>query len=120
MDLFTTIVQVSIALVILNVWLLRREMSTDYRGGQAKNMTEEFAVYGLPRWFMVTTGILKVSLAAALIAGVWFPQLTKPAAAAMGLLMLGAVIMHIKVRDPVKKATPALALLILCLIVAAV
>ena len=87
-------------------------------GGDAKNMKEEFAVYGLPMWFMYTVACLKVLLAASLILGVWLPIFTQPAAIGMAVLMLGAVLMHVKVKDPIKKALPALNLLILCLVVA--
>jgi hypothetical protein len=35
----------------------------------------------------------------------------------MAVLMFGAVAMHMKVRDPIKKSLPALLVLLLCLIV---
>ncbi len=104
-----------IGLGILNVWLLRARRATDYRGGDAKNMKEEFAVYGLPPSFMVAIGIVKVSLAIALIAGTWMPSLVQPAALAMAVLMAGAVSMHIKVKDSLKKTLPSLAMLALSL-----
>lgn len=104
-----------IGLGILNVWLLRARRATDYRGGDAKNMKEEFAVYGLPPSFMVAIGIVKVSLAIALIAGTWMPSIVQPAALAMAVLMAGAVSMHIKVKDSLKKTLPSLAMLALSL-----
>jgi len=112
------IVQVVIAVAILNVWLLRHGKATSYRGGNARSLKEEFAVYGLPGWFMGVVGFLKLLLAVLLIAGIWFSPLTKPAAAGMAVLMLGAVSMHVKVKDPLRKALPALGMLVLCLIVA--
>ena len=118
MSRFVLIIQVVIALGILNVWLLRYGKATDYRGGSARSLREEFAVYGLPGWFMGVAGFLKVLFAALLIAGIWLPPVTKPAAAGMAVLMLGAVSMHVKVKDPLKKALPALGMLVLCLIVA--
>jgi hypothetical protein len=36
----------------------------------------------------------------------------------MALLMLGAVVMHMKIRDPLRKALPAMTMLILSLVVA--
>jgi hypothetical protein len=36
----------------------------------------------------------------------------------MAMLMLGAVSMHVRVKDPLKKALPALGMLVLCLTVA--
>ena len=67
---------------------------------------------------MGVIGFFKILLATLLIVGVWVPALTFPAAIGMAVLMLGAVVMHVKVKDPVKKALPALTLLLLCLIVA--
>ena len=110
--------QLIVALGILNVWLLRSGKSTAYRGGGAKNMREEFAVYGLPFWLFCVIGVLKVSLAIALIAGIWYTPLTQPAAMGMGLLMLGAFVMHLKVKDPIKKALPSLTVLAMCAAIA--
>lgn len=108
-----------IGLGILNVWLIRASWSTAYRGGDAKNMKEEFAVYGLPAWFMYAIGAIKVSLAIALIAGTWNIQLVQPAAIGMAVLMAGAVSMHIKVKDTAKKTLPSLVMLLLSVFVAA-
>lgn len=114
MEALVITAQVGIALIILNVWLLRAGKSTAWRGGNAQSMREEFAVYGLPPWFMVLVGAFKVLLACLLIAGVWFPALTQFSAAALAGLMLGAVAMHFKVRDPLSKSIPASTLLALC------
>jgi hypothetical protein len=40
-----------------------------------------------------------------------------PAAVMMIILMTGAVIMHLKVKDPFQKAAPALSLLVLSIMV---
>lgn len=120
MQILVIVIQLIIALGILNVWLLRYRKETDFRGGEAKNLREEFEVYGLPPWFMKVVGFFKILFAVLLIVGIWVPTVTKPAAIGMAVLMLGAVSMHIKVKDPVKKALPAFSLLVLCLIVALV
>ena len=117
MEQYLWLVQVFVALAILNVWILRFGKTTAWRGGDAKNMREEFAVYGLPSWFLGIIGFFKILLAALLIVGVWVPWLSQPAAVGMALLMLGAVVMHFKVRDPVKKSLPAFTLLLLCLVI---
>ena len=105
--------QIIIALAIFNVWFLRFGTSTQYRGGNAKNMKEEFAVYGLPEWSVFAIGFLKVMAASLLLAGIFYPVLVLPAAGTMFALMLGAVAMHVKVKDPFIKSVPALSLLIL-------
>lgn len=112
MDSLALVLQIIIALGIFNVWVLRFGKSTSWRGGDASNMKEEFAVYGLPEWSMKVIGALKMLLAIGLIAGVWYPELTNPAAIGMATLMLGAVAMHLKVRDPLMKALPAFTLLV--------
>ena len=120
MDWIMNIIQVVIGLGIYNVWLLRFGRATAYRGGDAKNLKEEFAVYGLPSWSVAVIGSLKMLCATLLIGGVWYPPVTKPAAAGLGILMAGAVAMHLKVKDPVQRYVPALTMLVLCAIVAVV
>ncbi len=80
-------------------------------------MLEEFQVYGLPAWFMKVVGFLKILLAVLLIIGIWVPVVVNPAAIGMALLMIGAIAMHIKVKDPLKKALPAFIMLILSVLV---
>jgi uncharacterized membrane protein YphA (DoxX/SURF4 family) len=113
------IAQLIIALGILNVWFLRFNKPTPYRGGTAKSMKEEFAAYGLPSWSMWVVGGLKIFFALCLLAGFWVPELIRPAAIGMAILMLGAIAMHIKVGDPLMKSVPASAVLALSLVVAA-
>lgn len=112
------IAQVVIALGLLNVWLLRFNTATAYRGGTATNMKEEFATYGLPLWFMWVVGALKITIASLLLVGLWLPQLIHPAAIGLAILMLGAIAMHIKVGDAFKRTAPAAAMLVLSLLVA--
>lgn len=118
MEIAVKIMQVVIALGIFNVWLLRSSIATNYRGGDAKNLREEFAAYGLPHWFMILIGTLKLSCAVALLVGLWLPVVTRPAAVTMAALMLGAVAMHVKVKDPPSKTVPASVMLALSIAVA--
>ncbi|MDP1859302.1 MAG: DoxX family protein [Gemmatimonadaceae bacterium] len=111
------ILQIAAALGLLNVWLLRFNRPTAYRGGDAGSMREEFARYGLPAWFAYVIGALKIGSALALLAGIWFPAAVLPAAALICILMLGALAMHASIRDPLKKSLPALGMLVICLIV---
>ena len=123
MQTITPILQVGIALGLFNVWLLRFSRSTPYRGGAAATMPEEFFAYGLPRWSTYLVGLLKLGAGLALIIGLWHPHWVLPAALLIVGLMLGALFMHFKIRDPLKKNLPALVMLILsvslCLITAA-
>ena len=111
MNIVIAILQITVAAVLLNVWLLRFQRRTPYRGGDARSMREEFAVYGLPGWFRYVIGTLKVGSALCLIAGLWLRFLVFPSALLIALLMLGALAMHVKIRDPLKKSVPALVML---------
>lgn len=118
METAVLVIQVIIALGIYNVWLLRFRKATEWRGGTAKNMKEEFEVYGLPSWFMGIVGFLKLLLATLLIVGVWYQPVVRPAAIGMIILMLGAISMHVRVNDPLKRFLPAFTMLVLSGIVA--
>lgn len=109
-----------IGLSILNVWLVRSKKSTEWRGGDANNIVEEFQTYGLPVWFMWTIGTLKVILAVMLLASIYYPGLEQIAAYGIAILMLGAVSMHIKISDPLKKSLPAFTFLVLSVLVAVI
>jgi hypothetical protein len=120
MDLAVKVIQVVVALGIYNVWLVRFRKSTSWRGGTAQNLREEFEVYGLPGWFMGVVGFLKLLCATLLIAGVWYPALTRPAAVGLAVLMAGAVAMHFKVKDPLMRSLPAFTMLVLSVAIAVV
>jgi hypothetical protein len=110
--------QLIIAFGIYNVWLLRPQKQTAWRGGDAKNMEEEFHVYGLSTTCMKIVRVCKLSCATALLIGFFYKPFAVAGATGMALLMLAAVVMHAKVRDPIKKSLPAASLLVLSLIVA--
>lgn len=112
MHTIQVVLQIAVALGLLNVWLFRTNQSTPYRGGNAHTMREEFAAYGLPPFAMYLVGTLKVGAALCLIAGVWLPSLVFPAALLIAILMVGALAMHVKIHDPALKSVPALGLLL--------
>ena len=120
MDTALSTISVVVALTVLNVWVLRFNRPTQWRGGAAQGMREEFQAYELPLWLLGVVGFLKVCCAALLIMGIWIPEVTKPAAGVLGLLMACAVSMHIKIKDPPRKLFPALCLLALSVTVAVV
>lgn len=115
MEIALIILQLFVALNILRIWLITNQRASIYRGGdgKAKTLREEFEVYGLPLWFMYVVGILKIAAAIGLILGIWMPVLVPFAAGGLIVLMLGAITMHIKVRDKVTTFLPALFMFIL-------
>ena len=118
MSVILIISQLIVAVGIYNVWLLRTKQETAWRGGNAKTMEEEFHTYGLSTQCMKIVGVVKVTMATLLIVGIWYPPFATIGASIMAALMLAAVLMHMKVRDPVIKSLPAASLLLLSLIVA--
>lgn len=108
-----SVLQIIVGLGLLNVWLLRAKASTEFRGGEARSLREEFRVYGLPEIAFYVVGALKIGAGVILIAGVWIPLPVRIAAGVVAALMVGALIMHVKVGDPLKKSVPAGIMLLL-------
>ena len=112
-EIFSNILQVAIALGLLNVWIVRFNKETSYRGGVAKTLKEEFAQYNLPAWSCYVVGFLKVTSALFLIAGIWIPQIVLPFAILITFLMLSAVTVHVMIHDSFFKTMPAIAMLVM-------
>ena len=106
--------QVIVALTILNVWFIRASKQTRFRGADARSLSEEFQEFGLSRRTYMVTSILKPMLAVSLLIAIFFPFLTKPSALALAFFMLGALIMHFRVRDEFAKYVPAFTILCGC------
>ena len=118
MNYFTIALQCIVAVSILNVWLVQNKKPTQWRGGDATTIIEEFKVYGLPVWMCYFIGTLKVVLAFGLLAAIWYPELKQPSALGLALLLLGSIVMHLKIKDPLKKSFPAFLFFIMCLYIA--
>jgi uncharacterized membrane protein YphA (DoxX/SURF4 family) len=110
--------QVAVALGLLGVWVLRTG-GAGGRGDGAERLLAEFRSYGLPAWFARVITSLELVLAVLLLAGLRWKIVAAPAACVVALVMLGALGMHVKVRDPVHKSLPAFVLLVLAAVVAA-
>ena len=119
METLAQICQIIVGCGLLNVWLLRFNKATAYRGGTASNMLQEFAAYGLPAWSCYLVGFLKVASAFGLLSGLIYPAFVLPAAIVIALLMVGALAMHLKVGDAPKKSLPALTVLVLSAVIIA-
>ena len=138
----TSVLKLIIALGLLNVWVLRCNQSTSYRGGDANNMKEEFDNYGFASWFMYAIGAFKVVLAGVLLWSVFVREFAdlKPAIISatdiltvsgkifmhdtidiigllvLSIIMIGAIIMHIKLKDSMLKSLPAFLMLAMSLV----
>tara|TARA_R110000744_G_scaffold338323_4_gene443518 strand:+ start:92 stop:481 length:390 start_codon:yes stop_codon:yes gene_type:complete len=110
---FTVAAKIIIFMSIINVWFIRFNKPTPWRGGDSKSMKEEFEIYRLSPAIMYIIGTIKVSLAVMLLISIWIKDLSTPAAGAMGIFMLGAIAMHFKADDPSIKSFPALILFLI-------
>jgi len=80
-------------------------------------MKEEFIAYGLPSWIMYLVGTLKVAFSIGLIVGLWIPEVIKFSASGIAIMMFFAIVMHVKIKDPISKSIPAITFLILSILI---
>ena len=102
-----------VSFLVTNVWLFRFNKETPYRGGNATNMVEEFAAYGLDINIMYLVGTLKVIASLGLIVGLLKTKISIYSSLMMSILMTGAIYFHFKISDPVIKYFPSV-LMLLC------
>ena len=109
-----SLLQVLVGLGLLNAWLVRARSATGYRGGAAKTLREEFQAYGLPDFAFYVVGGLKIVASLALVIGLWVDLPVRIAGGIVALLMVGALMMHVKVGDPPMRLVPAALMLLMC------
>ncbi len=102
-----------VSILVTNVWLFRFNKETPYRGGNAKNMIEEFATYGLDLNVMYLVGTLKIIASIGLIIGILKTKFSVYSSLLMAVLMIGAIYFHFKISDPAIKYFPSF-LMLLC------
>ena len=111
------IIKIITALGIFNVWMLRYNKLTEYRGGNARSLKEEFETYGLNLWLMYIIGAIKIGVSILFIISCFSAYINILdfavfyGSAIMSLIMIGAIFMHLKVNDPFKKSVPAISML---------
>ena len=57
MSYITIFLQLFVAFGLLNVWLIRCNKKTTYRGSNACSLKDEFTAYGLPLWSFYVIGL---------------------------------------------------------------
>ncbi len=90
---------------IFFVWVVRYQ-----------NIIEEFEAYKLPAWLRDLVGILKISFVLMLFSSDSIVILS--GAAGIAVLMIAALITHLRVKNPFYKMLPSMSLMILCLVIA--
>lgn len=116
MEYLEIIIKLIISLSVLNVWLLRANKPSQWRGANAESLKDEFKAYGLSVEIMKVVGAIKILLSLLIIASIFYPPLTIIGAIGMAVMMTGAIIMHIRIKDAPKRSLPALIFLCLSLI----
>ena len=107
------VVSFFVSFLVTNVWLFRFNKETPYRGGDAINMIEEFAEYGLNTNIMYLVGFLKIVASIGLIIGLLKTKISIYSSLLMSILMIGAIYFHFKISDPAIKFFPSV-LMLLC------
>jgi membrane associated rhomboid family serine protease len=105
----TIVLQALVAASIFFVWVVRYD-----------NIIQEFKQYGLPDWLRDLVGILKLTFALLLLLGIQRASLAMIGSLGIAGLMGCAFVMHLRVKNPVFKMLPSLALLALSLAIAVV
>jgi hypothetical protein len=115
MEYLAITIKLVIGLSVLNVWLLRANKPTQWRGGATGSLKDEFKAYGLSTNVMRVIGAIKIVLALLIIASIFYPPVEDIGAIGMAVMMTGAIAMHIKIKDPLKRSLPAFIFLCLSL-----
>ncbi len=111
------IAKLIVGLGILNVWILRASKPTSWRGLDSLNLKEEFAAYALNTKVFYLVGAIKISASIGLIMSIWYQEFTLVCSLVLATTLIGSILMHLKVKDPIKKCLPAASLiLLLCFI----
>jgi hypothetical protein len=98
-DLFVQVIKIVIAVSIFFVWVVRYP-----------NIVEEFNSYRLPNWLRDLVGILKLSSACMLVSA--DNRLAMAGALSLSILMVFALLTHLKVKNPINKMIPAFFMLL--------
>lgn len=106
--------------IILQSWLL---FSMAFFGGSklagAAHQVELFDSIKLPQWFRVVTGIFQIAACIGLVVGYWRAEIAAWTAVFVGLMMLVAIVSHLRVKHPIGKLFPAILNLAIAAAVAA-
>jgi hypothetical protein len=99
-----SILKIMIFSSVFFVWVVRYQ-----------NIIEEFKTFQYPNWLRDLVGILKISFVILMLTD--DPAQVMVGASGIALLMIGALVTHLKVKNPAQKMIPAITLLILSSII---
>ena len=103
----TISLQAFVAAAVFFVWVVRYA-----------NIVQEFKQYRYPDWLRDLVGILKMSFSLMLLIGIERRPFAVVGGVGIALLMLAAVVTHLRVKNPVFKILPSLTLMIFSMLIA--
>lgn len=109
MGILTVILQILLGLAFLGAG------GSKLAGSQ--QMVEMFEHFRYPRWFMYFTGVVEVTGALGVLIGIFVPILALLGGLLLIATMIGALITHVRVKDPASRMAPPAVLLVLAVIV---
>lgn len=77
---------------------------------------DNFNHWKLPQWFRVVTGLIEVIGAAALVVGYWGASWAAAGSLLLGIVAIGGILTHLRVKDSFKQVSAILLLGILAFI----
>ncbi len=101
MHALTISLQALVAASVFFVWVVRYP-----------NIIQEFKQYGLPDWLRDLVGILKLTFSLMLLIGIDQKPFAMAGGIGIALLMSCAFVIHLRLKNPMFKMLPSLALLI--------
>ena len=111
------LVKTIIFIGIMNVWFVRSKTKTNWRGGNSLTLKDEFHFYALPDWTFYFVGGTKIFSALFIFLSIWIEEVPQEIfAIILSLLMIFAILMHLKVGDKPIKSLPAF-LMLLCSVI---
>ncbi|WP_141500641.1 DoxX family protein [Paenibacillus luteus] len=82
-----------------------------------KMHVDHFNQWGLPQWFRVVTGLVELIGAAALIVGIWEPSWAAAGSLLLGVTMIGAILVHVRMKDNMKESAASIVLFVLSVVI---
>ncbi|WCK52600.1 DoxX family protein [Aneurinibacillus sp. Ricciae_BoGa-3] len=83
----------------------------------AKKARENFQHLNLPDWFRLLTGVYQTIGAVGLVIGFWLPWFKGLSGIWIAIMMLVAIVLHLRVKEPFLQSVPAIVVFLLSVLV---
>lgn len=103
--------------IILQVLLGLGFLMFGYQKFTSEDMKQGFEYFGYGQGFRIFTGFFEMLSAIVIIAGIWIEPLAAIGGIMIVVIMIGAIITHVKIKDKVKNMSMPFILLVLGVVV---